>query len=116
MQEMAKDYHEYSFDKGRGFLIGSKRFVTKKSKFHSSFLVTQATESLYSVILFVFSNYKPKLHNLRKLGSIAENYDNELRTVSSQLTEEQKKCFEFLEKAYVDAKYNKNDERITALS
>ncbi len=34
---------------------------------------------------------------------MAGNYDNELLSVF-QLTEEQKKCFELLEKAYADAK------------
>ncbi|WP_246437966.1 HEPN domain-containing protein [Rickettsia tillamookensis] len=71
-------------------------------------MLHQATESLYSTILLVFSNYKPKLHNLQKLGSMVGNYDNELWTVFPQLTEEQKKCFELLEKAYVDARYDKN--------
>ncbi|MFA1687978.1 HEPN domain-containing protein [Candidatus Rickettsia barbariae] len=59
-------------------------------------------------MLLVSSNYKPKLHNLQELGSMAGNYDNELWSVFLQLTEEQKKCFEFLEKAYVDARYDKN--------
>ncbi|WP_392505682.1 HEPN domain-containing protein [Rickettsia sp. 2024-CO-Wats] len=74
----------------------------------SAFAIHQATESLYSSILLVFSNYKPELHNLQELGSMAENYDNELWSVFLQLTEEQKKCFELLEKAYVDARYDKN--------
>nr|WP_238375458.1 hypothetical protein [Rickettsia massiliae] len=39
---------------------------------------------------------------------MAGNYDNELWSVFLQLTEEQKKCFELLEKAYVDARYDKN--------
>ncbi|USD86129.1 MULTISPECIES: HEPN domain-containing protein [spotted fever group] len=59
-------------------------------------------------MLLVSSNYKPQLHNLQELGSMAGNYDNELWSVFLQLTEEQKKCFELLEKAYVDARYDKN--------
>ncbi|HJD57979.1 MAG TPA: HEPN domain-containing protein [Rickettsia endosymbiont of Ceroptres masudai] len=39
---------------------------------------------------------------------MAGNYDNELWTVFPQLNEEQKKCFELLQKAYVDARYDKN--------
>ena len=56
----------------------------------------QATESLYSTILLVFSNYKLKSHDIEELGSMAGNYDNELWTVFPQLTEEQKNvlsCF-----------------------
>ncbi|MCC8406178.1 MAG: HEPN domain-containing protein [Rickettsia endosymbiont of Sceptobius lativentris] len=73
-----------------------------------AFELHQATESLYSTILLVFSNYKPKSHDIEELGSMAGNYDNELWTVFPQLNEEQKKCFELLQKAYVDARYDKN--------
>lgn len=44
----------------------------------SAFYLHQATESFYSSMLLVFSNYKPKLHDIEKLGSMAENYDSEL--------------------------------------
>ncbi|HJD66903.1 MAG TPA: HEPN domain-containing protein [Rickettsia endosymbiont of Bembidion lapponicum] len=69
---------------------------------------TLHVKAVYSTILLVFSNYKPKLHNLQKLGSMAENYDNELLQVFPIVTSEQKECFELLEKAYVDARYDKN--------
>ncbi|KJV61188.1 hypothetical protein APHACPA_0189 [Rickettsia amblyommatis str. Ac/Pa] len=41
----------------------------------------------------MFSSYKPKLHNLQELGSMAGNYDNDSWSVFLQLTEEQKKVF-----------------------
>ncbi|MGI4753497.1 MAG: HEPN domain-containing protein, partial [Janthinobacterium lividum] len=73
-----------------------------------AFLSHQATESFYNAILLVFSNYKPKLHNIKKLASRAKNYSSELLQVFPIVTSEQKKCFELLEKAYVDARYDKN--------
>ncbi|CAK6509295.1 HEPN domain-containing protein [Rickettsia helvetica] len=108
MKEIAKDYFEEWFDKGKDFLDGVAYYLKKDRYAVTAFLLHQATESLYSAILLVFSNYKPKLHNLQKLGSMVGNYDNELWTVFPQLTEAQKKCFELLEKAYVDARYDKN--------
>ncbi|WP_341791602.1 hypothetical protein [Rickettsia endosymbiont of Gonocerus acuteangulatus] len=47
----------------------------------SVFLLHQAPESLYSAILLVFSNYKPKLHDIEELGGMAKNYDSELLQV-----------------------------------
>ncbi|CAK6518743.1 hypothetical protein [Rickettsia helvetica] len=78
MKEIAKDYYEEWFNFGTGFLIDSKSNLERESLRHSAFYLHQATESFYSTILLVFSNYKPKLHNLQKLGSMAGNYDNEL--------------------------------------
>ncbi|MGI4752332.1 MAG: HEPN domain-containing protein [Janthinobacterium lividum] len=74
----------------------------------SAFYLHQATESFYNTILLVFSNYKPKLHDIKKLGSKAENYSSELLQVFPIVTPEQKECFELLKKAYVDARYDKN--------
>ncbi len=108
MKEIAKDYYEYWFGRGKGFLKGATTYLNDSEYALSAFSLHQATESLYSTILLVFSNYKPKLHNLQKLGSMVGNYDNELWSVFPQLTEEQKECLELLEKAYVDARYDKN--------
>ncbi|WP_274377905.1 hypothetical protein [Rickettsia massiliae] len=44
--------------------------------------------------MLVFSNYKPKLHDIEELGSMAENYNNELLQVFPIATPEQKECFE----------------------
>ncbi|WP_232279091.1 HEPN domain-containing protein [Rickettsia akari] len=68
----------------------------------SAFYLHHATESFYSSILSVFSNYKPKLHDIKKLGSRAANYNSELLPVFPIATPEQKECFELLKKAYVD--------------
>ncbi|WP_392506877.1 HEPN domain-containing protein [Rickettsia sp. 2024-CO-Wats] len=68
----------------------------------------QATESVYSSILLVFACYKPKLHTIRKLGGYCANYNVELLQVFLHSSPKQKECFELLEKAYVDARYDKN--------
>ncbi|MEY4463977.1 MAG: hypothetical protein RLZZ81_948 [Pseudomonadota bacterium] len=107
MKEIAKDYYEEWFDKGKSFL-DCKNSLEKGYLNKCAFELHQATESFYSTILLVFSNYKPKLHNLQKLGSMVGNYDSELWEVFPKATAEQKECFELLEKAYVDARYDKN--------
>ncbi|KHO03369.1 HEPN domain-containing protein [Rickettsia felis] len=108
MKEIAKDYYEEWFDFGAGFLIDSKNNLERKSLRHSAFYLHQATASFYSSILLVFSNYKPKLHDIKKLGSRAANYNSELLQVFPIVTPEQKECFKLLQKAYVDARYDKN--------
>ncbi|MFY9589407.1 HEPN domain-containing protein [Rickettsia endosymbiont of Halotydeus destructor] len=108
MKEIAKDYYEEWFDFGAGFLIDSKSNLERESLRHSAFYLHQATESFYSSILLVFSNYKPKLHDIKKIESRVANYNSELWQVFPKATPEQKECFELLKKAYVEARYNRN--------
>ncbi|WP_341794671.1 HEPN domain-containing protein [Rickettsia endosymbiont of Rhinocyllus conicus] len=108
MKEIAQDYFEEWFKSGKYFLKTSKNALEEEIFNISAFLLHQATESLYSAILLVFSNYKPKLHDIEELGGMAKNYDSELLQVFPIATHEQKECFELLKKAYVDARYDKN--------
>ncbi|WP_342279189.1 HEPN domain-containing protein [Candidatus Tisiphia endosymbiont of Myopa tessellatipennis] len=84
----------------------------KRFCFVCFFELHQTTESFYNAILLVFSGYKPKLHDIRKLGSIAGNYNEELWQIFPHSSVEQRQCFRLLEQAYVEARYNK-DYRIT---
>ncbi|WP_395477170.1 nucleotidyltransferase and HEPN domain-containing protein [Rickettsia endosymbiont of Pantilius tunicatus] len=108
MKEIAQDYFEQWFREGCGFLIDCKYPFERGELNKSAFYLHQATESFYNTILLVFSNYKPKLHDIKKLGSKAENYSSELLQVFPIATPGQKKCFELLKEAYVKARYDKN--------
>jgi predicted nucleotidyltransferase/HEPN domain-containing protein len=72
----------------------------------AAFDLHQATECFYGAILLVFTNYKPKTHDLEKLSHMAAGCDPALLTVFQQATEEQKECFDLLRRAYVEARYN----------
>ena len=72
------------------------------------FLLHQATESFYSAILLVFTGYKPRLHDIEKLGSLASNYSDELLKIFPRDTKEQEEKFVLLKSAYTEARYNKN--------
>ncbi|WP_155813366.1 HEPN domain-containing protein [Rickettsia australis] len=108
MQEIAKDYYEEWFDFGVGFFINSTNNLERKSLRHSAFYLHQATESFYSSILLVFFNYKPKLYDIKKLGSRAANYNSELLQVCPMATPKQKECFKLLLDACVKARCDKS--------
>ncbi|WCR57482.1 MAG: hypothetical protein PG979_001539 [Rickettsia asembonensis] len=96
MKEIAKDYYEEWFKHANECLIDVHNILLRDNLNKCAFELHQAMESLYSIILLVFSNYKPKSHDIEELGSMAGNYDNELWTVFPQLNEEQKNvlsCF-----------------------
>ncbi|WP_341791679.1 HEPN domain-containing protein [Rickettsia endosymbiont of Gonocerus acuteangulatus] len=108
MKEIAQDYLEYWFGRGKGFLKGANNYLKDSENAIAAFSLHQATESFYSAILLVFSNYKPKLHDIEELGGMAGNYSSKLLQVFPIATPERKECFELLKKAYVDARYDKN--------
>ncbi|EER21095.1 nucleotidyltransferase [Rickettsia endosymbiont of Ixodes scapularis] len=109
MKEIAKDNYDYWFGRGKGFLKGATTYLNDLEYALSAFSLHQATESFYSTIfLLVFSNYKPKLDDIKKLGSRVRKYHIELLQVFPMATPEQEECFKLLQKAYVDARYDKN--------
>ena len=65
----------------------------------------QVTESLYSAILLVFTDYRPKLHDLEELGKLASMHEPIFQTVFPRVSEEEQRLFELLKKAYIDARF-----------
>ncbi|WP_341755843.1 HEPN domain-containing protein [Candidatus Tisiphia endosymbiont of Ptychoptera albimana] len=111
-RQIAREDYEYWFARGKGFFIDCKYPLKREDYALSAFYLHQTTESFYNAILLVCSGYKPKLHDIRKLGSIAGNYNEELCQIFPHSSVEQRQCFRLLEQAYVEARYNK-DYRIT---
>ncbi|MHC5058332.1 MAG: HEPN domain-containing protein [Planctomycetota bacterium] len=55
----------------------------------------------------MYTNYKPKFHDIEKLGKCAAAEMNEMLRIFPHATDEEKRRFELLRRAYVDARYNK---------
>ncbi len=72
----------------------------------AAFVLHQAVERFYAAILLVFTNYKPKQHDLEKLTHMVGGHDPAFMTVFPKATPEEKECFELLRRAYVEARYN----------
>lgn len=107
-KQIAKDDFDVWFGSGTEFLLGVD-FYTKQDLLNkAAFLLHQATESFYSAILLVFTGYKPRLHDIEKLGSLASNYSDELLKIFPRDTKEQEEKFVLLKSAYTEARYNKN--------
>ena len=107
-KQIAKDDFDVWFGSGTEFLLGVD-FYTKQDLLNkAAFLLHQATESFYSAILLVFTGYKPRLHDIEKLGSLASNYSDELLKIFPRDTKEQEEKFVLLKSTYTEARYNKN--------
>lgn len=71
-----------------------------------AFELHQATESLYYAVLLVFTDYKPKTHNLWKLRKKTKPYSRELfEAFRAETDKHEEHLFDVLKRGYVDARY-----------
>lgn len=101
-QEDFKNWFKSSYEFFVAFdLVFRKRFYKT-----AAFQLHQATERLYTTVLLVFTHYKPKEHSIEKLGKQVNSLDPRFLSVFPRTTPEEKRLFELLQKAYIDARYN----------
>ena len=110
--KIAKKDFDYWFNKGDEFINCSKDVLLRHKNNFCAFFLHQATESFHHCILLVFTGYKPKLHDIKKLRKRANGYHRDLLTVFLLHTNEQRECFDLLRRAYIEARYDE-DYRIS---
>jgi HEPN domain-containing protein/predicted nucleotidyltransferase len=106
-KEIAQEDYNLWFYDGTEFLIDCKNALERKNYRKAAFELHQATENFYNAILLVFSGYKPRTHDLKKLKGMVNQYDLELLKVFPLSSPEQIECFKLLRDAYVKARYDK---------
>lgn len=72
----------------------------------ASFYLHQACENLFYTLRLVHTLKNSKQHNLSKLLGATHKYSDELRKIFPRNTKEEKRLFELLRLAYVEARYN----------
>ena len=82
------------------------KLTVRKLLNKAAFELHQATEALYSAIQLVFTTYKPKIHDLKRLAHNVENLDVRFK-VFQRSRGQGKRLFELLRQAYIDARYKK---------
>ena len=109
----AEEDFEYWYTYAKEFIIDSKAGFDRKNYNKSAFELHQATECFYSAILLVYTGYKPKLHDLKKLEKQVNEQERRFIKVFPRHTQEQADCFKLLRRAYVDARYRPKHFHIT---
>ncbi len=90
------------------------QFAYQKGKLlMAAFLLHQATERLFMTTLLVYTNYKPKSHDLKKLYSQVISQDPAFITIFPQNVDWEKENFILLKNAYIDSRYNMDEFHIT---
>ena len=106
------DDFEHWFTSACEFYAQSHSALSEGWNNNAAFQLHQATERFFNAILLTFTQYKPKTHDIEKLDRQASNLHADFFTVFPRASEQQKRCFDLLRKAYIDARY-KRDYAIT---
>lgn len=106
--EKSTEEFEHWFEGASRFLETAYIQIEKTWYKEAAFLLHQATERYYAAILLVFTDYKPRIHDIEILGNQVIKQHAEFATVFPMTTEEEKRLFVLLKKAYIDARYNRN--------
>jgi predicted nucleotidyltransferase/HEPN domain-containing protein len=111
--ERAERNFSFWFESARRFL-GTSDFCVKEGWYtNAAFELHQATERLYVASSLVFTGYKRKSHDLRKLDEEAAPLHPDLRSALPRTEPEDARLFDLLRRAYIDARYVKS-YRVTA--
>lgn len=85
----------------------SSQFLTERGNLNeAAFNLHQAVERLYHCVLLVLTLYSPKSHKLNFLRSLAEDAEPRLIQAWPRSTKFDRRCFELLRQAYVNARYS----------
>ena len=112
-KQKAQRYFDTWFPQMNKFLKTAK-FNLGEGDFNvGAFQLHQSTESLYYATLLVFTDYKPKTHNLWKLRKKTKPYSEELFSIFRAETDKKEEhLFDLLKRGYIDARY-RTDYEIT---
>lgn len=105
-KQKAQEYYDTWFPQAKENILDAEAIIARGNFKKADFELHQATESLYYAVLLVFTDYKPRIHNLWKLRKKAKTYSEELYLLFRTDTDpEEERLFELLKQGYVDARY-----------
>jgi len=107
LAQAKKDFKQW-FESANNFYVLFETAFKKEMYKEAAFLLHQATEKLYGTVLLVYTNYKPKTHDLDTLRRLAANHDPAFFTVFPLRTKQERDRFDKLRQAYVGARYHDN--------
>jgi predicted nucleotidyltransferase/HEPN domain-containing protein len=105
---MAREYFEEWMPQANAFFKMHEAGREEGALKQASFVLHQATESLYHCVLLVCTFYTPHVHNLGFLRTQAERIDMRLVDVWPRELKADRARFEKLKEAYVKARYSKH--------
>lgn len=107
LEEAHENFAQW-YDASTRRLRGAKFYISDNSPRQAAFDLHQAVESAYHCLLLTLTLYSPKLHNIKVLRSWAEGLDARLIPIWPRKTRYERRAFNALQRAYVEARYSKH--------
>ena len=105
---MATEYFEHWLPSADQFIAHGTDAKERGWESKAAFELHQATERLYICFLLVRTLYFPRSHNIKFLRSLAEDKEPRLVDAWPRATKLDRRRFELLKRAYVEARYSAN--------
>jgi predicted nucleotidyltransferase/HEPN domain-containing protein len=112
-KEIAEKHFKQWFKSAAEFLEFATIAQDKTYLNKAAFELHQATERFLSCALLVYTNYRPKTHNLKRLLALCVQQEPRFGSLFPRDTKHHRRCFELLKRAYVEARYSEH-YKITA--
>jgi HEPN domain-containing protein len=94
--------------KAKEFLAGSELFQVRKQNTMAAFMLHQSAEQSLRTLLKTGTGFHANTHNIGRLLRYASLVSYQLPDIFPQKTEQDKRLFDLLQKAYIDARYKEN--------
>lgn len=104
----AEKHFEERFPRIGQALTGARFYMDQRNLRDAAFTFHQAVERAYTCLLLVETNYSPSTHSIKFLRALAEQIDPELISVWPREAKQDRRLFELLKRAYVDARYSEH--------
>lgn len=111
-QQKAQGYFDQWFTSANHFMDDFESNLKKERLQKAAFELHQAVERFYTTILLIYTDYRPKEHDLERLDLRVRNCDGQF-DVFPRSTKEEIQLFEKLRSAYIDARYKMDEYRIS---
>lgn len=106
--EAAEKHFEYWMPLARHALKLADTSVENNVLRDAAFLTHQAVERMYHCALLVLTNYSSNSHNIKNLRSQVERLDPRFIEAWPRETKRDRRLFELLKRAYVEARYSEH--------
>ncbi|MBO9684169.1 MAG: HEPN domain-containing protein [Flavisolibacter sp.] len=110
-KDAAKQWEE-GLSKAKEFLVGAELYRVRKQHKMSAFMLHQSAEHALLALLVTGTGYHPNTHSIDRLIRYGSLIAYQLPDVFPRKTDQDKRLFSLLQKAYIDTRY-KEDYDIT---
>ena len=110
IKERAQKYFDDKFGRANQFLKGVTFYCEDGDCRMASFHLHQSVENFLRTIPMVFILYGYKSHNLSELMNATKKHTAEIFRVFPRDTDEEKRLFDLLQRAYIESRYNPDFE------